>query len=80
MGFGLNRVACGLYYSGDFEGAVLQNQRCIELMDEDNLYSALYNGGVFQRKAQQFRGAVESFEQVEPVDSGTRLGSEARRR
>ena len=71
MGFGLNRVACGLYYTGDFDGAVEQNQKCIELMDEDNLYASLYNMGVFQRKARQFRGAVDSFEQVDSYQSGS---------
>lgn len=64
MGFGLNRVACGLYYTGDFDAAVIQSQKCLELMDEDNMYASLYNMGVFHRKACNFRASIDSFEQV----------------
>lgn len=65
MGFALNRVSCGLYYQGKFREAVSQNERCMELMDEENIYAAYYNSGIFYRKMGQHKTALDLFGQVD---------------
>ena len=64
MGFALNRVSCGKYYCGELEDAIQQNQRCMALMDTDNIYATLYNAGIFLRQIGRCRAAIEEFQKV----------------
>ena len=64
MGFALNRVSCGLYYTGFLADAVHQNQRCMELMDTENIYATMYNAGIFLRKLGKCKAALEQFQRV----------------
>lgn len=64
MGFALNRISCGLYYLGDYMEAIRQNERCLALMDKDNVYATLYNSGIFLRKVGKCRAALEEFQKV----------------
>ena len=70
MGFALNRVACGLYYQTNFAEAFHQNERCTELMDEENIYAAYYNGGIFLRKLRRYKQALDQFSKVDSIRPG----------
>lgn len=74
MGFALNRISCGLYYQGQFEEAAEQNYRCIELMDDDNIYATYYNAGIFCRKLGSCERGLDFFEKVDfKLIEGSRL-------
>lgn len=70
MGFALNRVACGLYYQEEYREAIHQNERGLEMMDEENVFAAFYNSGIFLRKVKKFRAALEMFDRVGDFQKG----------
>lgn len=80
MGFALNRVSCGQYYCGEYADAVYQNARCMELMDNENIYATLYNAGIFLRNLGKCTAALDQLEKVTQRLPGLELGSKQRRR
>lgn len=64
MGFALNRISCGLFYLNQLPESLQQNERCMELMDQDNLYATLYNSGIILRKMLKYQQSIHFFEKV----------------
>lgn len=64
MGFALNRISCGQYYQGQHKEAIASNEKCMEFMDEENVYVTLYNAGVFYRKVGRWGYSREFLEKA----------------
>jgi tetratricopeptide (TPR) repeat protein len=64
ISFALNRIAISLYFQKKYDLSLKFNNKCLEMIDDENLYSVLYNVGIVHRKLNQFEESLAIFSQA----------------
>lgn len=64
MAFALNRIGIGFYFLEKYDVSLKYNKNCLEMIDNDNEYSVLYNIGICFRKMKDFFESLKFFEKV----------------
>jgi tetratricopeptide (TPR) repeat protein len=62
--FALNRIAVGFYFQQKYELCLKFNLRCLEMIDQENAYSILYNIGIVCRRMLKFDESLNYFMQA----------------
>lgn len=65
ISFALNRIAIGFYFQHKYELSLKFNMKCLQMIDEENIYSILYNIGIVKRKLKDFQGSLDAFNKAQ---------------
>lgn len=61
IGFALNRIGICLYHQNKFRESLKFNLKCLDIIDEENIYAVFYNRGITLRKVKDYANSITFF-------------------